>query len=106
MYFIRSILDHERPIKKPKSAATLSGFIINRLNGYQLMSNSTVAQDTLAAHHAVFTIHTDVITDWRRKVRDVQLIAREFSSQIEALATLERVRKTNPKAFIKTRVIH
>jgi hypothetical protein len=70
------------------------------------MSNSTLSQAALTAHQAVFTIHTDVITDWRRKVRDVQLIAREFSSQVEALATLERVRKTNPKAFIKTRVIH
>jgi hypothetical protein len=70
------------------------------------MGSSTLSQAALTAHQAVLTIHTDVITDWRRKVRDVQLIAREFSSQVEALATLERMRKTNPKAFIKTRVIH
>ena len=70
------------------------------------MSANTLSQAPLTTHQAVFTIHTDVITEWRRKIRDVQLIAREFTSQVEAETTLERVRKTNPKAFIKTRVIH
>lgn len=70
------------------------------------MSDDTLPRATLTAHQAVFTIHTDVITEWRRKVRNVQLIAREFSDQVEAFKTLDRVRKTNPNAFIKTRIIH
>jgi hypothetical protein len=70
------------------------------------MNKNTLPQAPTHAHQAVFTIHTDVITEWHRKVLNVQLIAREFTSQLEAKATLDSVRKTNPKAFIKTRVIH
>lgn len=70
------------------------------------MNTFTLPQVAASTHKAVFTIHTDVVTEWRRKILDVQLIAREFSDQAEAQAVLIRVRKTNPKAFIKTRVIH
>lgn len=64
------------------------------------MNNCTLSQQV------IFTIHTDVITEWRKKIRDVQLIGKEFTNHIEAQATLDRVKKSNPKAFIKTRVIH
>jgi hypothetical protein len=70
------------------------------------MNRATLTQAQAIEHQAVFTIHTDVVTEWHRKVLNVQLIAREFTSQAEAQATLDRVRKSNPKAFIKTRVIH
>lgn len=64
------------------------------------MNNCTLSQQV------IFTIHTDVITEWRKKIRDVQLIGKEFTNHIEAQTTLDRVKKSNPKAFIKTRVIH
>lgn len=70
------------------------------------MNTVTLPQVSFSTHKAIFTIHTDVVTDWHRKILDVQLIAREFADAAEAQAVLERVRKTNPKAFIKTRVIH
>jgi hypothetical protein len=70
------------------------------------MNVTTLTQAQATAHQAVFTIHTDVMTEWHRKILNVQLIAREFTSQAEAQAMLDRVRKSNPKAFIKTRVIH
>lgn len=64
------------------------------------MNSCTLSQQV------IFTIHTDVITEWRKKIRDVQLIGKEFTSPVEAQATLDLVKKSNPKAFIKTRVIH
>lgn len=70
------------------------------------MNVNTLPQAQATAHQAVFTIHTDVMTEWHRKILNVQLIAREFTSQAEAQAMLERVRKSNPKAFIKNREIH
>lgn len=70
------------------------------------MNTNTLPQAPATAHHAVFTIHTDVMTEWHRKILNVQLIAHEFTSQAEAQAMLDRVRKSNPKAFIKTRVTH
>lgn len=70
------------------------------------MNTNTLPQAQTIAQNAVFTIHTDVMTEWHRKVLNVQLIAREFTSQAEAQTMLDRVRKSNPKAFIKTRVIH
>lgn len=70
------------------------------------MNANTLPHAPATAHQAVFTIHTDVMTEWRHKILNVQLIAREFTSQAEAQAVLERVRNSNPKAFIKTRVIH
>lgn len=70
------------------------------------MNALTLSHPQHTASQAIFTIHTDVVTEWRRKVCGVLLIAREFTLYEDALTTLERVRKSNPKAFIKTRVIY
>ena len=70
------------------------------------MNETTLPQAQATAHQAVFTIHADVMTEWHRKILNVQLIAREFTSQAKAQAMLDSVRKSNPKTFIKTRVIH
>lgn len=65
------------------------------------MNKNTLPQAPAIAHNAVFTIHTDVITEWDRKVLNVQLIARELTSQLEAKATLDRVRKLTLKPSLK-----
>lgn len=65
------------------------------------MNALTLSHPQNTASQAIFTIHTDVVTEWRRKVCGVLLIAREFTRHGDALTTLERVRKSNPKAFSK-----
>lgn len=70
------------------------------------MNALTLSHPQNTAIQAIFTIHTDVVTEWRRKVCGVLLIAREFTHYEDELTTLERVRKSNPKAFIKTRSTH
>ncbi len=61
--------------------------------------------ETLQAEAATpavqFTIHTDVVSGWRTKSCNIQLLRQAFSAKQEAEDMLALVKQTNPKAFIK-----
>ncbi|OUS15262.1 hypothetical protein A9Q88_11950 [Gammaproteobacteria bacterium 50_400_T64] len=48
-----------------------------------------------------FTIHTDVVTGWRTKSCNIQLLNQVFNARQEAEEMLALVKQTTPKAFIK-----
>ncbi len=68
-------------------------------------SNATRSR-TETSRQPIYTIHTDVQTAWRRKLCNLQLVPGFFTDREKALATLATVRRTNPRAFIKTRMAH
>jgi len=53
-----------------------------------------------------YTIHSDVQIARNRKILNVPVLAVEFTSREEAEMILANVRRTMPRAFIKTHTIH
>lgn len=56
--------------------------------------------------NANYTIHSDVQIARNRKVLNVPVLGVAFSSREAAETMLANVRRTMPKAFIKTQVVH
>jgi len=55
---------------------------------------------------ANYTIHSDVQIASNRKILNVPVLPVEFATREEAETMLANVRRTMPRAFIKTRIIH
>ena len=81
------------------------------------MANNTVnntASNSNAAHlcagvqqkQPIYTIHTDVQIERNRRVCNIQLVPSIFTDRAKAAATLATVRRTNPRAFIKTKLAY
>jgi len=69
-------------------------------------SNATRFRNEYPQAKPTYTIHTDVQAAWRRKLCNLQLIPSIFADREKALATLATVRRTNPRAFIKTKMAY
>lgn len=54
---------------------------------------------------ANYTIHSDIQIAPNRKILDMPLLDRVFTDKDQAEAMLDTVRRTMPKAFIKTQVV-
>lgn len=55
---------------------------------------------------ANYTIHSDVQISRNRKILNVPVLATVYSNREEAEMMLANVRRTMPRAFIKTQIRH
>jgi len=69
-------------------------------------SNTASFRNEYPQAKPTYTIHTDVQTAWRRKLCNLQLIPGVFTDREKAIETLATVRRTNPRAFIKTKMAY
>lgn len=79
---------------------------LNTVIDTTIHSNANHLCTTTPVAQPVYTIHTDVETAWHRRVCNIQLVPGFFTDRAKAAATLTTVRRTNPRAFIKTKLAY